>query len=161
MIHQRTFNFCVFQNVWVGVRLASRRQQPWSATPAFPAMARSPLSRDQVVKASNILCNNIQVSHKISKEGVFLRHVSSSVGLSDHFPSSGILIYRSDRDWSLRVCYFWGAENRCSWHYMSTSITSQMVSPRIEHNALTSIVSFNLPFFRLQELCTIRFVIIH
>ena len=32
---------------------------------------------------------------------------------------------------------------------------------RPDHNALTSIVSFNLPFLTLQELCTIRFLIIH
>ena len=42
------------------------------------------------------------------KQGVFLRLVSSSVGLSDHFPGGGILNYRSGRDWSLRACYFGG-----------------------------------------------------
>ena len=44
-----------------------------------------------------------------SKECVLLRNVSPSLGLSDHFPGCGILNYRSDRDWSLRVCYFGGA----------------------------------------------------
>ena len=44
-----------------------------------------------------------------SREGVLLRNVSLSLGLSDHFPGCGILNYRSDRDWSLRVCYFGGA----------------------------------------------------
>ena len=43
------------------------------------------------------------------KEGVFLRNVSPSLGQSDQFPGSGILHYRLDRDWLLRVCYFWGA----------------------------------------------------
>ena len=37
-----------------------------------------------------------------SIEGVFLRNIRPSVGLSDHFPGSEILNYRSDRDWSLR-----------------------------------------------------------
>ena len=44
-----------------------------------------------------------------TKEGVLLRNVSPSLGLSDHFSGCGILNYRSDRDWSLRVCYFGGA----------------------------------------------------
>ena len=38
------------------------------------------------------------------KEGRILRNISSSLGLCDHFPGSGILNYRPDRDWSLRVC---------------------------------------------------------
>ena len=37
------------------------------------------------------------------------RNVSPSLGLFDYFPGCGILNYRSDRDWSLRVCYFGGA----------------------------------------------------
>ena len=45
----------------------------------------------------------------VTKEGVFLRNVSPSLGLSDHFPGCGILNYRSDRDWSLRAYYFWSA----------------------------------------------------
>ena len=44
-----------------------------------------------------------------TKEGVLLRSVSPSLGLSAHFPGCGILNYRSNRNWSLRVCYFEGA----------------------------------------------------
>ena len=38
-----------------------------------------------------------------------IRNISPSLGLSDHFPGCGILNYRSDRDGSLRGCYFGGA----------------------------------------------------
>ena len=70
------------------------------------------------------------------KEGRFLRNVSTSLDLSDHFPGSGILNFRSDRDWSLRVCYFgWW----CGTHMkivivgnVNTPITPQMVSPKIK-----------------------------
>ena len=53
------------------------------------------------------------LTYTVIKEGVFLRNVSPSLGLSDHFPGCGILNYRSGRDWSVRVCYFWGA----LWHF--------------------------------------------
>ena len=67
----------------------------------------------------------------------FLRIVCSSLDLSDHLPGSGILnyVYRSDRDWSLRVFYigWW-----CLTHLkidlvgtVSTPITAPMVSPKI------------------------------
>ena len=45
---------------------------------------------------------------KEGKEGVLLRNISPSLGLCDHFPGNGILNYRPNRDWSLRVCYFGG-----------------------------------------------------
>ena len=61
----------------------------------------------------------------------------SLLGLSDHFPGCGILNYRSDRDWSLRVCLFWG----CSVTLLKidvvgtlsrpTPIRAPMISPKI------------------------------
>ena len=57
----------------------------------------------------NIWPLNTHSDQYVSKEGVLIRNVSPSLGLSDHFPGCGILNYRSDRDWSLRVCYFGGA----------------------------------------------------
>ena len=45
----------------------------------------------------------------VNKESVLLRNVRPSLGLSNHFPGCGILNYWSDRDWSLRVCFFGGA----------------------------------------------------
>ena len=63
-------------------------------------------------KQNQIGQGNIQmhcwVMQTCSKEGVLLRNVSPSLGLSDHFPGHGILNYKSNRDWSLRVCYFGG-----------------------------------------------------
>ena len=57
----------------------------------------------------------------VTKEGRLLRNISPSLGLCDHFPGSGILNYRPDRDWSLRVCYFGDtSENRCYWHHNYT-----------------------------------------
>ena len=43
--------------------------------------------------------NSLGMIHE-NKEGVLLRKVSPSLGLSDHFFGCGILNYRSDRDWS-------------------------------------------------------------
>ena len=55
------------------------------------------------------------------KEGRLLRNISPSLGLCDHFPGSGILNYRPDRDWSLRVCYFGDTfENTCYWYHEYT-----------------------------------------
>ena len=51
----------------------------------------------------------LQSSEHLCKEGVILRKVSPSLGLSDHFPGCGILNYMSDWDWSLRVVFFGGA----------------------------------------------------
>ena len=42
-----------------------------------------------------------------SKEGTFLRNAGSFVGLSDHFPGSGILNYSSDREPVIRSVLFW------------------------------------------------------
>ena len=65
------------------------------------------------------------VSGTLFKEGVFLRNFSSFVGLYDHSPGSGILNYRSDRDWSFE-CVVLGVlcdtlyENRCQWYHEYT-----------------------------------------
>ena len=67
----------------------------------------------------------------IIKEGVLLRNVSPSSGLSDHFPGCGILNYRSDRDWSLRVCNFVTLLKIDLVGTMSTPITPPMISPKI------------------------------
>ena len=63
-----------------------------------------------------------------------LRNVSPSLGLFDYFPGCGILNYRSDRDWLLRVC-FWGCSvtllKIALVSTMSTPITAPMISPKI------------------------------
>ena len=78
-----------------------------------------------------IITQMLECEH-YSKEDGFLRNGSPSLGLSDHFPGSGILNYRSDRDWSLGECYFrWCYVKIDPFDTMSTPITSPMVSPNI------------------------------
>ena len=76
-----------------------------------PRVRRSTIPGGQYVSSFGFITLTmfipIQCNH--TKEGVVLRNVNPSLGLCDHFPGCGILNYRSDRDWSLRVCYFWGA----------------------------------------------------
>ena len=45
------------------------------------------------------LLSDLEALGNTTKEGRLPRNVSSYLGLSDHFPGSGILNYMPDRDW--------------------------------------------------------------
>ena len=80
---------------------------------------------------SNLTCTQRGSGHKLQQRRCITKKRQSSLGLSDHFPGLGILNYRSDRDWSLRVL-FWRAFVKIDVvGTMSTPITDQLVRPKI------------------------------
>ena len=87
--------------------------------------------RTLITQRSMSLLHN--VSGTLFKEGVFLRNVSSFVCLSDHFPGSGILNYRSDRDWSFECVVFGCCVTLCMRIDVNGTMSTPITAPRLQN----------------------------